>query len=75
MSDTIALYMRLSAEDDNAGESDSIKNQRDLLYDYLSLHEEFSGHKVLEFNDDGWSGTNFERPGVKNYWSLRRKRK
>jgi len=74
MSDTIALYIRLSAEDDNVGESDSIKNQRDLLYDYLSLHEEFSGHKVLEFNDDGWSGTNFERPGVKKLLELAKKK-
>ena len=61
---TTALYIRLSQEDDNAGESDSVKNQRDLLNDFVSKHPDLSASKVLHFVDDGYSGTNFNRPAV-----------
>ena len=51
---TIALYMRLSNEDAGAGsgESNSIKNQRTLLNQYLDKHPELSHHQRLEFIDD-----------------------
>lgn len=65
MAKKAALYIRLSAEDENEGESDSIKNQRDLLHSYLANHAEFAEYEVLEFCDDGFSGTNFDRPAVK----------
>jgi len=61
---TTALYIRLSQEDDNVGESDSVKNQRDLLNDFVSKHPDLSASKVLHFVDDGYSGTNFDRPAV-----------
>jgi len=61
---TTALYIRLSQEDDNAGESNSVKNQRDLLNDFVSKHPELSKSKLLYFVDDGYSGTNFNRPAV-----------
>ncbi len=61
---TIALYMRLSGEDVHEEESCSIGNQRELLYGYLREHREFDGCSILEFTDDGYSGVNFERPGV-----------
>lgn len=67
---SIALYMRLSSEDSHSGESYSIGNQRDLLYDFIRNHREFDGRSVLEFCDDGYSGTNFERPGIKKLLAL-----
>ena len=65
MTETIALYMRLSGEDANEGESLSIGNQRDLLYNFLESRREFDGCTVMEFCDDGYTGTNFDRPAVK----------
>lgn len=67
---TVALYMRLSSEDIHEGESYSIGNQRDLLYSYIREHREFDGCSILEFTDDGYSGVNFERPGIKKLLSL-----
>jgi len=55
-----AVYLRLSRSDGDQQESNSIKNQRALLNDYLGKHPEL--HKVDEYVDDGYSGTNFERP-------------
>ena len=42
--DMIALYMRLSNEDLHTEESNSIKNQRELLYDFLKNHHEFDDY-------------------------------
>lgn len=67
---SIALYMRFSGEDAHSGESFSIGNQRDLLYDFIRNHREFDGRSVLEFCDDGYSGTNFDRPGIKKLLAL-----
>jgi len=67
---TVAFYMRLSSEDDRVGESYSIGNQRELLYDYVRRHREFDGCNILEFSDDGYTGRNFERPGVKKMLAL-----
>ena len=53
MTETVALYMRLSSEDANEGESFSIGNQRDLLHHFLKGHREFDGCTVMEFCDDG----------------------
>lgn len=68
--ETVALYMRLSNEDIHEGESYSIANQRDLLYGYIREHSEFQGCSVLEFSDDGYSGTNFDRPGIQKLLAL-----
>lgn len=54
------FYLRLSREDGN-GESDSIQNQRSILQRYLAEHEDMI--VVGEWVDDGWSGSNYERPG------------
>ena len=56
------IYMRLSRDDDKAGESTSIEHQRIILRKYV---EEGHGTIVGEYVDDGWSGTNFDRPDVK----------
>ena len=58
-----ALYMRLSRDDENDGGSVSIETQRTILHQYVSEHPKF--HVVGEFVDDGWSGTNFDRPQFK----------
>lgn len=54
-----ALYLRLSRDDDNAGESNSIATQRMMLRRYAEQNHLFV---VDEYIDDGYSGTNFERP-------------
>ena len=55
-----ALYLRLSRDDDNAGDCNSIQTQRMMLRDYAQAN----GLLVVdEYVDDGWSGTNYDRPG------------
>ena len=54
-----ALYCRLSQDDGREGESNSIVNQKALLNEYARKHR----FKNLQFFvDDGYSGTNFDRP-------------
>lgn len=54
-----ALYYRLSRDDENFGDSVSIETQRTILQKYAKDNQ---FHVVDEYIDDGWSGTNFERP-------------
>ncbi len=64
-----AIYIRLSLEDDDIlcgkQESESVTNQRNLLMDYIRNSPDLCHADVLEFCDDGYSGKNFDRPGVK----------
>ncbi len=57
-----ALYIRLSKEDmdKNKSESASISNQREILKEYLRLHPDIE--HVDTYVDDGFSGTDFDRP-------------
>ena len=57
-----ALYMRLSRDDEKYGDSVSIETQRTILRQFASDN---NLHVVDEYVDDGWSGTNFERPDFK----------
>ena len=59
---TVGLYIRLSRDDGDNIESESIKNQRTFLYKFLESHD-----FVLagEYVDDGYSGSNFNRPAWK----------
>lgn len=60
--DETALYTRLSRDDELTGESNSIKNQRELLLQYAKS----KGYaNVQVYVDDGYSGTNFNRPDFK----------
>lgn len=59
----IALYIRLSTEDSKVG-SFSIENQKHALHQYVDAMEGVKNAEVLEFIDNGYSGTNFERPAV-----------
>ena len=61
------LYCRLSNEDSQDGESNSIQNQRELLTRYARDHG-YTNLKVLV--DDGYTGTNFQRPGVQEGFEL-----
>lgn len=66
---TVAIYLRLSLEDDDLfhgkTESESITNQRDLLTAYIRNSPDLAHAGIKEFCDDGYSGKNFDRPGVK----------
>ena len=55
-----ALYCRLSQDDTLDGESNSITNQKALLSKYAAEH---GFRNTIFFVDDGFSGTNFQRPG------------
>lgn len=67
----LAIYMRLSiADDDDHDESNSITSQRELIYQFISEREEFKEYEIEEFCDDGYSGTNFDRPGVQRMLEL-----
>lgn len=55
------IYVRLSQEDERAGESLSIENQKRILTKYVNDQ----GWNIIDtYVDDGYSGTNFDRPGV-----------
>lgn len=55
----VAIYCRLSKDDDQKGESVSIGTQKSMLTDYCVEH----GFEVYDtYVDDGYSGTNFDRP-------------
>lgn len=61
-----AIYLRLSQEDgdisvSDKNESNSISTQRDLIHAYLQKQADIL--YVTEFCDDGYTGTNFDRPG------------
>lgn len=71
-----ALYLRLSDEDKdgNPDESNSISAQRGLLKSYVEGQEELAGYRWMEFCDDGYSGTDFERPQMQNLLALVKQR-
>ena len=58
-----AIYIRLSREDGDKEESDSVGNQKKLLTDYVNGQNELVLYDV--YVDDGFTGTNFNRPAFK----------
>lgn len=63
----IAMYLRLSNEDRNKEEfeeSNSISAQRQLLNDHICELMQGQAYSITEFCDDGYSGTDFNRPGI-----------
>ena len=58
----VGMYVRLSRDDERAGESLSIENQKAILSEYVE-QQGWTLHDI--YVDDGISGTTFERPGVK----------
>ncbi|MDO5556816.1 MAG: recombinase family protein [Clostridia bacterium] len=59
----VGLYIRLSREDGDKEESSSVTNQREILKRFINEQKDF--FLVKEYVDDGWSGTNFNRPSFK----------
>ena len=57
----VGIYCRLSNDDEREGESVSIENQKLLLQRYV---RERGWNEIDVYIDDGYSGTNFQRPGV-----------
>lgn len=62
-----ALYCRLSRDDELAGESNSIKNQKLILSKYA---EDNKFQNIRFFVDDGYSGTTFTRPAFMEMMDL-----
>ncbi len=58
----VGIYCRLSNDDERDGESVSIENQKLLLQNYV---RQMGWNEIEVYCDDGYSGTNFDRPGVK----------
>ncbi|MDD7433735.1 MAG: recombinase family protein [Peptoniphilaceae bacterium] len=54
-----ALYERLSRDDDNGGDSNSIVHQKEMLEDYAQKN---GFANFVHYTDDGWSGATFDRP-------------
>ena len=57
-----ALYERLSRDDEQIGDSNSIVNQKAMLESYAAQR---GFTNISHYTDDGWSGANFERPSWK----------
>ena len=58
-----AGYLRLSREDGDKAESDSIANQRAMLQTYIQTHPDL---ELVDFyQDDGYTGTHFDRPAFR----------
>lgn len=68
VTECIAVYIRLSSEDNDVdgsikAESNSVSAQRMLINEFIKKQDEFANCPVVEYVDDGYSGTNFNRPG------------
>lgn len=66
----IAAYQRISRADGDLGKdgkdkSNSIENQKELILRYISCKESLQNVPVMDFVDDGYTGSNFDRPGFK----------
>ena len=73
MDKTVALYMRLSDEDDNLAaheESNNIAHQRKLMLDHIEKFPDLQGFNIVEFSDDGYSGADFNRPGFQKMMKM-----
>lgn len=74
MNKLTALYIRLSTEDYKV-ESMSIDNQKLALHKYAENLDDLADYEIREFVDNGYSGTNFERPAVQELLDLVREGK
>ena len=63
-----AIYLRISRDDEDKAESNSIQNQRELLKAYIEKHPDLEFAR--EFIDDGYTGTNFDRPSFKRMMEM-----
>ena len=71
MSKITAIYLRVSKKDKNCKEdSISIQNQRNFLQSFVVQNFDLSKTTIQEFVDDGYTGTNFDRPAIQKIFSL-----
>ena len=61
----LAAYYRISIDDGKDIETLSISNQRDLIKDFIANHSDFAGVNVIEYIDDGITGSHTDRKGYK----------
>ena len=66
----IAIYLRLSKDDGDKDESDSISSQRSMITSYIDKYLCEDSSIVGEFIDDGYTGTNFNRPNFRKMINL-----
>lgn len=76
----LIAYYRISSEDkklksSHKDVSNSIANQRLLIQEYINSKDDLQGCTVIEKLDDGYSGTNFERPAIQEALDLLKQRK
>lgn len=69
----VGKYLRLSRDDGDDRESESIENQRDIIDSYIKEREDLE--EIEEYIDDGYTGTNFNRPGFNKMLKDLEKRK
>ena len=67
----VACYIRLSDEDEESAkgrkdESNSVSGQRQIIRNFISSDILLQGYDIKEYVDDGYTGTNFRRPGYEN---------
>lgn len=56
----VGVYIRLSRDDGDDRESESVENQRDIINKFIEEQEDLEA--IEEYVDDGYTGTNFDRP-------------
>ncbi len=63
----IAMYTRISKEDIEKSkiESESIVNQKSIIENFIKNNKEFIESEIISYSDDGYVGSNFERPAIK----------
>ena len=61
----IVKYLRLSLDDGDKAESDSITNQRNLIDFHIAKIFKDKVYETIELIDDGYTGTNMNRPAMK----------
>lgn len=69
----LAMYLRLSKDDGTSDESNSIKNQRNIIKEYIFAHPDLRRYECIEFKDDGISGKREDRPDFNRMLELIRK--
>ncbi len=67
----VACYIRLSDEDEESAkgrkdESNSVSGQRQIIRNFIGSDILLQGYDIKEYVDDGYTGTNFRRPGYEN---------
>ena len=61
----IAMYTRLSRDDKTKIESESIINQKSIIENFVKNNDELKESEVISYSDDGYVGSNFNRPAIK----------